>query len=339
MAKITGYIVARKAPSLRGMLVVSTWRGIPYISAWPKKRPRPLPAKTIEQNEWFRQANRLTKYIAPELQITARNAVAGTPLYPRDIQIQLMAGTLFSIQFPGEGTMYSMATRRAVSDSIDVLGSTENGVLFRGPDFWDVLAPDTAGKVLQTNGPSSPPTWETPSGGGGGAWTEIANQTAPAAGIFDFTSLSLGAFRELALVFTDLKPTVAEGFFDLQIFDGGSLVTTGYHWAYQAYSTSNFARTARSTTDSAIAITGSGTNWGVAQTTYQGFSGTLIIANPTTVADRLVYWNGTHQQVTGNTNGYRGCGKFDIVTGMDGFRIKNRVNAIASGEVKLLGLS
>jgi hypothetical protein len=338
MAKIIWLMIPQKAPSLKGIAVVSSWRGIPILRRWPKKRKRPLPEKTQEQNDWFTQANRLTKYIAPQLQIVARDAVAGTPLYPRDIQIQLMAGTLFSIKFPGEGIMYSMATRRAVSDSIDVLGQTESGILYRGADFWDVLPPDTAGKVLTTQGPNTAPSWEDAAGGGGGIWNEIANLDAPAAGVFDFQGLDFSSYREIQIVFTDLKPTISEGFFNLQIFDGGTLVTTGYDWSYQAYSTSNFSRTARVTGAPAIAVTGSGTNWGVNFSTLQGFSGTLTITDPDIVADRLCYWIGTHQQVTGFTNGYRGAGKIDVVSQLDGIRISEATNPIASGKVKIIGL-
>lgn len=59
------------------------------------------------------------------------------------------------------------------SEVLDMIGATHGDILYRDSDDWQVLAPGNDGDVLTTHGSSADPTWETPSAGGGGAWTLI----------------------------------------------------------------------------------------------------------------------------------------------------------------------
>lgn len=58
-------------------------------------------------------------------------------------------------------------TACTISDILDFVSSTRGTLLFRGVAGWAALAPDTAGKVLQTNGAGADPTWVAAAGGGG----------------------------------------------------------------------------------------------------------------------------------------------------------------------------
>jgi len=51
-------------------------------------------------NEWFRYANYFAKQAEPGLIILAQALALGTGLYPRDILIKAIAGTLYEIQLP-----------------------------------------------------------------------------------------------------------------------------------------------------------------------------------------------------------------------------------------------
>lgn len=55
------------------------------------------------------------------------------------------------------------------SEVLDFVSSAARGdILYRGASTWSRLPAGTDGKVLTTHGASADPTWETPSGGGGG---------------------------------------------------------------------------------------------------------------------------------------------------------------------------
>lgn len=51
---------------------------------------------------------------------------------------------------------------------LDEIAASQGSLLFRGATGWEVLGPGAAGDVLQTNGTSADPSWETPTTGGGG---------------------------------------------------------------------------------------------------------------------------------------------------------------------------
>src|SRR6185312_15947102 len=57
---------------------------------------------------------------------------------------------------------------------LDVIGSTEGDVLYRGASNWSAFAPATAGQFLQTGGSGSTPSWAsavTSIAGNNGAFT------------------------------------------------------------------------------------------------------------------------------------------------------------------------
>lgn len=47
------------------------------------------------------------------------------------------------------------------TDVLDMLGSTQGNILYRNGTVWTVLAPGTAGQVLQTGGAAANPSWAT----------------------------------------------------------------------------------------------------------------------------------------------------------------------------------
>lgn len=53
-----------------------------------------------------------------------------------------------------------------ISPLLDVLGTTEGSVLYRGGTSWATLGPGTAGQVLTTGGTGATPSWKTPNSAG-----------------------------------------------------------------------------------------------------------------------------------------------------------------------------
>lgn len=56
----------------------------------------------------------------------------------------------------------------SVSQILDFIGATQGQILYKSATTWAVLAPGTAGQVLQTNGAAANPSWVTPASGSGG---------------------------------------------------------------------------------------------------------------------------------------------------------------------------
>jgi hypothetical protein len=59
------------------------------------------------------------------------------------------------------GSISGVPVATAPTAVLDVIGSTEGDVLYRGASTWAALAPGTAGQFLQTGGASSTPSWAT----------------------------------------------------------------------------------------------------------------------------------------------------------------------------------
>jgi hypothetical protein len=126
-------------------MMVDTVRGRPRVRAWPKKRGRPKSQKQLDAILQFSAYQWVAKNADPRMLYAAGEATRGTPFYPRDLLTMAMSGRLFTIDFPGERSLYSMAQRRDVSESLDILASTPGYTLVRGPQFWQgVPAPSSA---------------------------------------------------------------------------------------------------------------------------------------------------------------------------------------------------
>jgi len=169
VAKIEGKANKAKGPGYTGRMMVDVYRGQLRVRKWPRKRGRNLHPKTLAQMEWFRQANELAKYVAPQQQVLAREAAAGSPLLPRDLLIMAMAGRMFAIDFIDGRMLFPMAARAGISESLDVLSHEVGAVLVRAATYWEGLSPGLAGSVLTSAGPGQPPVWAG-GVGAGGSW-------------------------------------------------------------------------------------------------------------------------------------------------------------------------
>ena len=65
-------------------------------------------------------------------------------------------------QVASNAAIANLSTPEAVSAVLDVLGAEARGqILYRGATIWELLEPDTAGKLLVTNGAAADPSWST----------------------------------------------------------------------------------------------------------------------------------------------------------------------------------
>lgn len=158
----------RRRPSLKGGVMLDVVGGQERARAWPKKRPGKKHPHTAEQNEWFRQAQWATKYMAPEMYWQAQQAVQGTPLLPRDILTMMMAGRLAAFVSPTGRVIWSKAVQNDVSRALDVISDVPGAMLVRGPDGWQAILPGAPGQALVMPAEGDVPEWGEGGGGAGG---------------------------------------------------------------------------------------------------------------------------------------------------------------------------
>lgn len=121
--------------------MVDVSNGKERMRQWPTRRGKKLHPKTLDQMEWFRQAQWACKYMQPEIMQMFAEATKGTPFLPRDLATMMMAGRLFTFVFPDNTRLYSVQTRNDVSESLDAISMTPGHTLVRGPDFWTSQEP------------------------------------------------------------------------------------------------------------------------------------------------------------------------------------------------------
>ncbi len=114
-----------------------------------------------------------------------------------------------------DGTTGKLIKAGTLSDVLDLVGSAAQGdLLYRGASGWARLAAGTSGQYLKTLGSGNNPTWDTPSGGGGGGltnWTEGANSSSPNATVpvVSFAATNAATNVDAALVAKGTGATLA----------------------------------------------------------------------------------------------------------------------------------
>ncbi len=166
MATLKGIKRAARSESLSGKIMVDTVRGVLRVRKWPRKRGTPKSESQRWWNDWFRQANLLTKYVDAATQRKAIELTANTGMYPRDIILKAMRGRLYIWQDQTGKVWYPMAGIQDISESLDVLAQNIGSVLVRATDRWRSAVPGTVGDVLTYQGDEAPASWEGPAATG-----------------------------------------------------------------------------------------------------------------------------------------------------------------------------
>lgn len=185
MAILKGRTGSGKGLALGGKLLITVNRGQLIASSWPKKRGKPTSQVTLDQNEWFRQANYLAKYADGQSQWMAIRLTKGGPLYPRDILMSAMKGRLFERLLVDGEEWTAVAVRDDVSSDLDLLAGSDLGtILVRGPDTWQALLPGSTGNVLTSNGLDAQPTYQPAGAASGHFYIQSGANTTLSGGAF-----------------------------------------------------------------------------------------------------------------------------------------------------------
>lgn len=170
MAKLTGpsSLGGIRAQAFKMGLTLSFWRGKPVLRVHAGTKRKKLSAKQKEAMIQFTALAQVAKHACDADIESAKIMSHGTQFLWRDLLYMAAAGRMFYFQLPNNQKMYSMAARTTTSDILDVVGQTPGAILYRGPDFWDILMPGPAGNILTSHGPNEAPSWapNTPAGSG-----------------------------------------------------------------------------------------------------------------------------------------------------------------------------
>ena len=138
----------QRRPSLKGGVMLDVANGGERARAWPKKRGKNLPEKTMKQMEFFRQVMFASKLASPDQMIGWEQATKGTPLLTRDMFLMMWSNRLCSITLPDGHTMYPQVAISDVSQSLDVISDAPGTLLRRGAEQWEpFILPDTSLKA------------------------------------------------------------------------------------------------------------------------------------------------------------------------------------------------
>lgn len=125
-----------RLPSLRGVVIIDTFRGRPRVRKWPRKRGPPKSLKHKNTIAWFVWANRMAKASPARTQIAAMNRSRRTGFYPRDLMVAALRGTLVRVSL-SDGRRYTpLSNARTVSDNLDLVGAQPGDTLRRDSDRW-----------------------------------------------------------------------------------------------------------------------------------------------------------------------------------------------------------
>lgn len=184
MATLKGLTRSKRGESLSKGLMVDTVRGVLRVRKWPRKYGKPRSPLQAWWCDWFRQANKLAKYVDAASQRRAIQITAGSGMYPRDVLLSAMRGRLYSWVDQTGKVWHSMAAIQDISESLDVLAQNVGSILARAADRWRALDAGDVGEVLTSQGAGVLPEWQPAAGGGGflgGAMVgKSANQTIAA---------------------------------------------------------------------------------------------------------------------------------------------------------------
>lgn len=231
MAKGKPPTMSRRQLSLRGVAMVDTIRGQVRIRKWPRKRGAPKSAAQRFWIDWFKQANYLAKY-ASALDVTnAMDITRGTMLYPRDVLLKAMRGSLYWWRDENGKKWMPKYFNQEVSNSLDAIGQTAGEFLYRAADRWRALSAGNAGEVLTTLGPNDDPEWRAV-GGGGGALTAIGTYIPTVNGVNQLLDIPIPAgYRQYHLVGHLNHAAAVQYTAQISRDDGASYLAAGYQFA------------------------------------------------------------------------------------------------------------
>lgn len=170
MPKLPGNMTyPRRGAALRGVGYVRQGRNQQVFSSWPKPRGKAKTALQAQTESDFAAACIIVKNMDPLFQDFARQVAKETPLLPRDLLFRQLYRRPYWFYMPDGRKVFPVAAMQDVSLLLDAVWQLENGLLVRGPTWWQGLPPGAPKSVLTVQSDESL-GWSAGASGIGGAW-------------------------------------------------------------------------------------------------------------------------------------------------------------------------
>lgn len=161
-----------RTPQVGKNFIVSSWRGVTRVQAWPRKRG--IPADRLQRSRLivFKGVQALIKWLTPYETEYAREAVkrhnashtgqrASAAIRLRDWQHQRIMGRGIAINVSPELTFWPPAVARDASFIIDHVAAEPGELMQRQSAEWGPIERGQPGQFLTAGAPGQPAAWQT----------------------------------------------------------------------------------------------------------------------------------------------------------------------------------
>jgi len=160
-----------RTPQYGKSVIVSSWRGITRIQAWPRKRGKPKNKDQADRQLIFKLYQRVIKALGPKETDYERRALANhnrthrgqrgsAAIRFRDWQTQRLYGRGIAFVVDSTLTLYPPAVSRDASFILDHVTADPGQLLQRSADEWTATGIPEPDLVLTAGAPGNPNTWE-----------------------------------------------------------------------------------------------------------------------------------------------------------------------------------
>ena len=162
-----------RTPEYGKSVVVSSWRGVTRVQAWPKKRGKPKNRDQADRQEIFRVFQRVIKALHHREVEHERQAIVrhnkshrgqrgSAAIRFRDWQTKRLYGRGVAVTSPIGITFYPAAVSRDASFILDHTTARPGQVLQRSTVTWEQIDQGSPGDVLYSQGNTLPNVWAAP---------------------------------------------------------------------------------------------------------------------------------------------------------------------------------
>lgn len=162
-----------RTPELGRSVVVSSYRGITRVQAWPRPRGKPKTKAQATRQMMFAVYQRLIKHMHPAESALMRRAIqehnrthrgqrGSAAIRLRDWITQVLYGRGIALSTIDGPVFYPPAVSRDASFILDHTTDSPGQLLQRAGQQWGEITPGTAGQVLTAAAAGQPNAWQTP---------------------------------------------------------------------------------------------------------------------------------------------------------------------------------
>jgi len=278
------------------------------------------------QNKKFAQASRLARLTPAPIMNGLIDAVKGRPWFLYDWIISAIYARAFYITDENGITYYPMGLAQDVSKNLDVLGQMPGDTLFRGETIWQRLPVGLAGQAMALAGTPPAPAWVP------GQGPYLLAEVTPVSGVIDIQGLDLTTLRTFTAYLEGVTASNNAVAINLQLYCGGTLITSGYNYAGYEVSTGGGTSNPTAVGAGSVPIFSSLGN-AAGKTAYAE----ITFNTPDASRQKMFTSTGAFNYQTTNSAWRSISGFIPNTSNIDGLRLTASAGTILTGRLRLYG--